>query len=114
VKAVSLAEAARELGKSEETLRRWVREGAPTARLGESGRGRGSRVDPEALRHWRKGGGATIDAREFVRRLGDILQDYHRAGDHRLVGLSEDRARRLYAALLEYVAGRLDVNHSDE
>lgn len=58
---VSVAEAARQLGVSAPTVRRWVAEGAPTVQLGRAGRGNGSRVDPDELRAWRAGGVAPRD-----------------------------------------------------
>ena len=109
--AVLLAEAAEAIGKSEATLRRWIARGAPTVRLGGPGRAHGFLVDIADLRRWRA---REVDKtaatnREFVERLATILRDYHRAGDHRLIGLRDHDARILYAALFEYVAGRFDV-----
>lgn len=51
-RGLSVPQAARALGKSESTVRRWVRNGAPTITLGRDGRGCGSRVDLAALRRW--------------------------------------------------------------
>jgi hypothetical protein len=50
---VTLVEAGRELKRHPATLRRWIRQGAPTLELGSAGRGRGSTVDPAALERWR-------------------------------------------------------------
>ncbi len=51
--AVNLATAARELGKSPSTVRRWIVAGAPTRRLGEAGRSKGSLVCVADLRAWK-------------------------------------------------------------
>jgi len=54
---VSIAEAARQLGVVDATVRRWVREGAPCVELGSVGRHNGSRVNVAALVAWRGSGG---------------------------------------------------------
>lgn len=106
---VPLAEAARSLGKSEATVRRWVREGAPCARPGRAGRNGGALVVVEDLQRWRATTrAAEPDSAHFLAQLKHLVADYHRAGDHRLVGLQDEPARLLYAALLEYVGGRLN------
>jgi len=51
--------AARELGISTQTLRRWLRQGAPQARRGRRGRGGRALVDPAAVAAWRGGGKAS-------------------------------------------------------
>jgi hypothetical protein len=53
VPAVTLTVAARELEKSPATLRRWIAAGAPTVRLGEAGRSKGSLVIVSDLIAWR-------------------------------------------------------------
>src|SRR4051794_9255673 len=57
--AVRIAVAARQLGKSPETLRRWVRSGCPVAAPGGPGRGKGALLDVAAVRAWR----GAVDAR---------------------------------------------------
>jgi hypothetical protein len=47
--------AAREIGCSVSTVRRWLREGAPAVRHGGVGRGKSAVVDPDVLRRWRAG-----------------------------------------------------------
>lgn len=47
-----IEDAARELGVSVSTLRRWIGAGAPVARCGGQGRGRAALVDPAAVRAW--------------------------------------------------------------
>jgi|SRR5690606_20728165 len=49
-----LPEAARALGVSTPTLKRWIRQGAPVARRGRRGRGCRTLIDPEAIRAWRQ------------------------------------------------------------
>lgn len=51
--ALPLTLAARELGVSSSTLRRWIRAGAPLARRGRRGRGRAALVSVEAVASWR-------------------------------------------------------------
>jgi hypothetical protein len=102
--AIPLRLAAAALGRSEATLRRWIQRGAPCARPGASGRGKGALVEVADLRAWRRA--APLDCDAFLDRLESILRDYHRAGDHRLVGLRDDHARAYLAALVEYVRGR--------
>jgi hypothetical protein len=53
MKAVNVTAAARELGESPGTVRRWVRQGCPVASRGSRGRGRALLLDPEAVRQWR-------------------------------------------------------------
>ena len=54
--AVSVAEAARIIGRSVATIQHWIREqGAPTESLGGCGRGHGSRVNLQKLLEWRAG-----------------------------------------------------------
>jgi hypothetical protein len=108
--AVPLRDAARALGKSEATLRRWVGRGCPVAVLGGPGRGKGSRVCVADLQRWRASQRAVGISLEDLERF---LVDYHRAGDHRLVGLHDEPARLLYAALYEYIEGRLETAQSD-
>jgi len=51
---VPLAAAARALHVSPQTLRRWLREGAPAAVPGAVGRGHGARVVAADLERWRR------------------------------------------------------------
>jgi hypothetical protein len=50
---LSLTEAANALGVHVATLRKWIRQGAPTLALGSVGRTHGTQVDPEAVKLWR-------------------------------------------------------------
>lgn len=72
-----LPEAARALGVSDSTLRRWVRDGAPVARRGRRGRGCRALVDPMAVLAWREGERGDVDAtlRELAGRLPELIGD---------------------------------------
>lgn len=110
MEAVSIAEAARQLKRKPVTIRGWLARGAPCASPGEPGRGRGALVVVEDLERWRaREAQNTPDVRDIVLRLAELLRDYHRAGDHRLVGLRDDGAEVYLAALFEYVALRLGM-----
>ena len=52
-RGIDLNSAARELGVSRITLRRWIQAGAPVIRPGRPGPGKGTLVLPDALRRWR-------------------------------------------------------------
>ena len=52
--AVTVAEAAAELGVSERQLRRWLRAGCPVARRGRRGRGGAALLDVDAVQAWRR------------------------------------------------------------
>ncbi|MDQ5978256.1 MAG: hypothetical protein QG602_1230 [Verrucomicrobiota bacterium] len=72
--ALPLPAAAVELGISEPTLRRWLRQGAPVTRQGRRGRGRVALVDPVAVRRWRAPGKAAgIDAQVLAAELPELL-----------------------------------------
>jgi hypothetical protein len=71
--ALPLADAARELGIGESTLRRWLAAGAPAARRGGRGRGRRTLIDPEAVRAWRRQGSA--DRADLARILAGELPE---------------------------------------
>jgi hypothetical protein len=104
--AVPIRQAAQALGKSPATIRRWISDGAPCARPGTAGRGRGALVEVAALERWREAGPAP-DYREFLVKLEPLLSDYHRSGDHKYIGLRDDAARAYLQALYQYVADRL-------
>ena len=72
--ALPLPAAAVELGISEPTLRRWLRQGAPVTRQGGRGRGRAALVDPAAVDRWRTPGKAAgIDAAILAAELPELL-----------------------------------------
>jgi hypothetical protein len=62
--AVTIRDAARALGVSAPTVRRWLRDGAPVLRRGGRGRGRVALLDVDALAAWRRmrDGGTAHDA----------------------------------------------------
>jgi len=70
-------EAARALGVSTSTLRRWMQAGAPVARRGRRGRGCRALVDPVAVLAWREGERGDVDAtlRELAGRLPELIGD---------------------------------------
>ena len=49
---MTLSAASKILGVHPGTVRKWIRQGAPTLELGSVGRGHSSQVDPEAIRRW--------------------------------------------------------------
>lgn len=66
-RGASLQEAAKALGISVSTLQRDIADGCPALALGSVGRGKGSRVDVEAVRRWRAGArGAILPLMETV------------------------------------------------
>jgi len=83
VNGIPLAQAAKELRIHPSTLRRWIVAGCPVCELGEVGRGKGSRVDLEAVKRWR--GQKAHDAQRqrtdeeilslLVRSLVDVIQE---------------------------------------
>lgn len=109
--SVSLTEAARELGKSPETLRRWVREEGCPAIQGGRGRGKGHRVDLDAVRAWRDAQASQNDE-AMLRQISQVTLDFYRRGQdpgevgHRLVGVSNAAAAALLWSLLHYLAVR--------
>ena len=74
---VRLEEAARELGKSPVTLRKWIAQGAPCARPGEPGRGKGALVCVIDLKRWRAKVEGTSREEELA-ALAGILRDFER------------------------------------
>ena len=68
-----VADAARELGVSVPTLRRWLRAGAPIAHRGRRGRGCAALVDPVAVASWRRQEGGTDALLAFAGRIPEIV-----------------------------------------
>lgn len=66
--------AARKLGVSPSTVRRWIQNGAPCVHPGESGRGHGALVFVDELRRWRS---KVTDERRVLHRLAEALLDTH-------------------------------------
>lgn len=110
-RALRLCEAARELGKSPATLRRWIAQGAPCEQPGEPGRGNGALVDPARLARWKAGVEATSEA-EAMRQLAVNLRDYHRRNlgalpAHVHIGIPAEKAAAYLAVLYRYLANRV-------
>lgn len=75
--AVSTKEAARQLGISQATMRRLIREGCPVEDLGYGAPGKGSMVDPVKVAAWkarRKLGG--IEERNELSIMAEHLRDF--------------------------------------
>lgn len=73
--ALPVPQAARALGTSTGTLRRWIDAGAPVARRGQRGRGRATLVDPAAITAWRRREGGTDALAILAARLPELLAD---------------------------------------
>lgn len=71
--ALPLTEAARALGISPGTLRRWVAQGAPVAQRGRRGRGRAHLIDPDAVRRWRSASDHDARLIEFAAALPELI-----------------------------------------
>lgn len=78
--AVTVAEAARALGTSEQTVRNWLARGAPCVRPGSAGRGRGALVDPAALRSWRNREEPEPAAEQLEALAKTLLNVFHADG----------------------------------
>lgn len=72
---VSVGEAAAHFGVSTETVRRWVRIGAPCVRPGERGRGRGTLLNVDDISRWR----AARRGLPIHDPPGDVMQRIERA-----------------------------------
>jgi phage terminase Nu1 subunit (DNA packaging protein) len=70
-------DAARQLGVSVPTLRRWIASGAPLARRGRRGRGRATLIDPVAVAAWRaaQAPSLAVAAAGLPEVLADALAD---------------------------------------
>lgn len=97
-RVVHLAEAAREHGVKPDTVRAWLRRGAPCVEPGGNGPGKSAKVDVEALRRWRGRSAddaplVTVDEAAIARAL---LRAY-RGGVHLELGVGNRQAAALYA-----------------
>lgn len=109
--ALRLHEAAKQLGRSPATLRRWIAQGAPTVFLGREGRGCGSLVNIGDLQRWRRGGDlSTPDNTDSLARLSITLWRVFKCdsgvGDagypaHRLLGIRDYQAAALLVEVYE-------------
>ena len=73
-KGIPITQAAKRLRKSPSTVRRWIQKGAPTVRLGEVGRNKGSLVNIEDIQRWR-GGVADVSHEERLQFIATVLMD---------------------------------------
>jgi hypothetical protein len=98
IEALRVPEAAAALGVRPDTLRSWIRHGAPVVQPGGTGPGEGALVDLEALRRWR---GRSADDAPLVAIDGDSiargLLAAYRARLHRDLGLTDRQAAALLA-----------------
>lgn len=73
--AVPINIAARQLGKSASTVRRWIQRGCPCVKPGEVGRGKGSILNLADVLAWRAGGIAPADQDNRLEFVADVLMD---------------------------------------
>lgn len=93
---VNLQEAAEALGIDVSTLQRDIAAGCPVVKLGSVGRGKGSRVDLDAVRRWRAGArGDALPVLEAV--LMAVFQD----GVHERVKMHPGAVAYLFLKLYE-------------
>lgn len=105
---VPVATAARLLGRHPATIRRWIARGAPTVVLGQVGRGRGSRVDPDAILRWRSPAVARRADREVLALIATALwSTLRRDAVHERVGIAERAAAAVL--VLAYERCHLDL-----
>lgn len=119
---VTIWKAAREFGRSEHTIREWIRRGAPVVREGKPGRGNGALVDLSALRAWRdrqKNGDVAyqVAAREFyklceIMALETLQRECTTVGGkpvtaHQRLGIPESRAAAFLLMFLDRTARKL-------
>lgn len=72
--ALPMVDAARELGISSSTLRRWVeKDGAPVASRGRRGRGKATLIYPDAIRRWRAATGREQALIELGAALPELI-----------------------------------------
>lgn len=106
------AEAARALKVSESTVRRWVRDGAPSARPGKPGRGNGALLDLGDLARWR----ARVEApshTEYLAKLAAALLNFYRhdsgldAPAHVTLGIDPRRTAAFLVLAWQYSARQI-------
>lgn len=100
---LTINRAARELGKSASTVRRWVQRGCPCVRPGEVGRGKGAILNLQDVITWRGGGGvfqASDDERlEF---LAGVLMDVLRRDEiHERIGITASEMAGMLVLIYE-------------
>jgi hypothetical protein len=104
VTAVSIAEASRELDVEPATVRRWLREGAPCARPGGRGPGRGALVVVEDLQRWRERSPEVV-MQKVAAAIVDTLRRDAGEGEpaHRTLGIRAPAAAALLAMAFERI-----------
>ena len=70
---LALEAAARELGVSPGTLRRWIRRGCPVVCRGRRGRGHQMLIDPGAVQQWRQAGDRDAMVMELAAQVPETL-----------------------------------------
>ena len=98
MEAVGIKAAAAALNVQPDTVRGWIRRGAPVVQPGANGPGRGALVDLEAVRRWRAR--AADDAPLVAIDAGLIARGAlaaYRAGLHRDLGITDRQAAALLA-----------------
>ena len=112
---ISLAEAARVLGKHPATIRRWIAQGCPCETLGEVGRGRGSLVSLDAVQRWRAGNESRRDDDRILALIAESFSDALKRdrASHR-VGIDEGQAAGFLVLVFERIWLNLTHRSRDE
>ena len=102
--AVHLNQAAIELGIRPDTLRSWLRRGAPCVRCGSRGRGHSALLEVDKVRAWRnrRTEDAPLVAVDDL-LLAEGLAAAFRSGDHHAVGISDADAAAVLALSFRYL-----------
>jgi hypothetical protein len=113
---VPLKVAARQLQVSQRTLQRWATEpGFPIAQEGGPGRGKGARVNVDAIKQWRCSSSniVHIEPAKDLRAITRLALAFHRQGQdpghlgQRSVGISDSQAADYLTQFVVFVAMRL-------
>ncbi len=102
---VTIPEAARALGVSDSTLRRWLKAGAPVVRRGRKGRGGQTLIDVGAVQAWRgmPGTPVGISASQVAGLVAKGVEDAFRDAD----GPHKAAAAALMVATWYHVSARI-------
>jgi hypothetical protein len=106
-----LPEVARAMGKSPDTVRRWVSAGCPTISRGGRGRGRAAVLDLDEVRRWHNVQEA--DKGDLLADVGRLMLEFFRRGDepgaagHRVLGIPAHVAAAHLAFLYEHLSVQL-------
>ena len=104
---ISINKAAKMLGKTPSTVRRWVQKGCPCVRPGETGRGKGAILSLDDVMAWRGGGHVMASDDERLQFIATVLMDCIKRDE---VHLRVDVTQREMAALLVLVFQRYWLN----